>query len=400
MTRWQDQSQAVVPDDYDDVYGLVKLAKRAIQQVVEFDWAFSRDDLERLRRAVYEWGSQDRGSYRRFAARLLAAINRAFDEQDTVFALNAPSGDGFLPCEVACVPDGDGFRLQGRAAFGIVFGYGEAGLQESGPGRSLLGPTVRETLADSVGMLGWDLRLFQNVRLKPVWNAIYGLPLSRDADEHIGSTEPELRVDLSFQGPFAAVDDGECRCLFDESVAMRSGIYLWTIEVNGTARPWYVGQTRRSFGQRMGEHLTKMLAGEYPPHDPHALSRGDSGKLCKGAGTLNWPLTIPVLLRNWEALVPEILAVIRLVRFHVAPLEGDAHLHDRLEGAIGRYYQSHPSPELSAFVAPGLRLLAAIPGDRPLRLVVDSEAPIAGLPAETVEPRSNSTETFGGARGA
>ena len=177
-----------------------------------------------------------------------------------------------------------------------------------------IGDLIGATLADSVGKLKWDLGRLQERRYQPVRNAMYGLRVNYDCEDVPVSREPEARVDLSFQGPFAAVDDGGCPCLFTEPIADRNGIYVWTIEVDGAARPWYVGQTRRPFRQRMGEHLTKMLAGEYPPHDPEALRRGDSGRLCKGAGALSWPLTIPVLLRNWEALAPEIMAVIRLLR--------------------------------------------------------------------------------------
>ena len=393
-TRWCDHEIVPADADYEDVPGLVKLARRARQQVVEFDWAFSRDDLQRLRQAVYEWGSRSQGSYRRLNARVLAAINEALGESDTIFALNEPNGEGWLECTVTCVRDGDGFRLRGQAPFDAVFGYGEVGLQESGPGRALLGPTVKATLADSVGKLKWDLGRLQERRYQPVRNAMYGLRVNYGCAEVPVSVGPEVRVDLSFQGPFAAVDDGGCRCLFTESIADRSGIYVWTIEVDGAARPWYVGQTRRPFKQRMGEHLTKMLAGEYPPHDPEALRRGDSGRLCKGAGALSWPLTIPVLLRNWEALAPEIMAVIRLLRIHLAPLEGDAHLYDRVEGAIGRYYKSHPLPELSNFITPGLRLPAAIPGDRPMRLAATSEAPIAGLPVEILDAYSAPSRTL------
>lgn len=383
-TRWRDQR--IAPTDYEDVAALVKLARQARGQVVDFDWTFSGDDLEQLRRAVYEWGSRVQGRYKCFDARVLAAINLTLGEADTVFVLSVPRGSAGLDCAVACVPDGNGFRLLGHAPFDLVFGYGEACVQESGRGRSFLGPAVRETLATSVGTLGWDLRRLQDTSLRQVWNAIYGFSPNYDTGVMPPHPGPELGVDLEFQGPYSAVDDGECRCLFADPIAGRKGIYLWTIKVNGIERVWYVGQTRRGFGQRTGEHLTKMLAGEYPPHDPEALSRGDSAKLCEGAGALSGPLMIPAFLRSWETLMPQIVATIRLLRFHVAPFDGDPHLLNRAEGAIGRYYKAHPVPELSSFMMPGIRVPAATPGDQPMRLVLTSAAPIAGLPLEILEP--------------
>lgn len=96
-TRWRDQP--IVPNDYEDVPALVKLARRARGLVVEFDWAFSRDDLQRLRRAVYEWGSGVRGAYRCFDARVPAAINRRRPSQRvTTNPLHACRRDLQRPC--------------------------------------------------------------------------------------------------------------------------------------------------------------------------------------------------------------------------------------------------------------------------------------------------------------
>jgi hypothetical protein len=283
--RWRDHP--LVPADYEDVPALVRLAHIARGQVVEFDWAFGRDDLQGLRRAVFEWGSPVRGRYKRFDARMLAAMNVALGETDTVLVLSEPAGSVGPDCAVECLRDGDGFRLRGSVTFDIALGWGVTGVQESGPGRAFLGSAVRATLADSVAMLGWDLRRLQDKSFDPVWNALYGLPLSYGAGKAPLPPEPELPVDLKFQGPFSAVDDGECRCLFTDPIATKNGIYLWTIEVDGAALPWYVGQTRRGFAQRMSEHIVQMLAGRYAPHDPVALSRGDSTRLCEGVGAQN-----------------------------------------------------------------------------------------------------------------
>jgi hypothetical protein len=392
-TRWRDQP--IIPEDYKDVPALVKLARKARWQPVEFDWSFSRDDLQHLRRAAYEWGSGVRGAYKYFDARVLAAINSALGETDSILVLNEPKNMDWLDCAVACVPDGHGFRLQGRAPFTIVFGYGAAAVQDSGDGRAFLGPTVRATLATSVGAgLGWDLHGLQDKLYQPVRNAMYGLPLDYGGPDVPPHPGPELDIDVDFQGPFSALDKSGCRCLFSDPIAAKSGVYLWTTEVDGVARPWYVGQTRRGFGQRMAEHVANMLSGRYVQHDPEALSRGDSTRLCDGSVSPNWPLTLPAFLGNAEELTPQILAVIRLVRFHVAPLEGDQHLYDRAEGAIGRYYKAHPVPELRSFISPGLRLPAAIPGDQRLRLVLSSEAPIAGLPVEILEPGDAATKSL------
>lgn len=80
--------------------------------------------------------------------------------------------------------------------------------------------------------------------------------------------------------------------------------------------------------------------------------------------------------------MPHIIGVIRLIKFHVAPLADDANLYERVEGAIGRHYKAHSDPDLRDFLIPGLRVPAAIPFDKPIRLVLSSDMPVAGLPPD------------------
>jgi hypothetical protein len=375
-TRWRDE--AITPTDYADVASLVKVVRRARGRIVEFDWYFTRQDLQLLRRAVYEWGSPVRGVYRCFDARVLAEINRALAEPDSIFVLNEPKGYERLDCKPSCVPDGDRFRLHGHAPFDIVFGYGEAGVQEF---RVFLGPTIQATLADSVGMLGWDLRRLQEPRFRPVRNALYGLPVGRNTTDMPPHPGPEVDVALTFQGPFAAVDDTDCRCLFRDPIADLGGVYLWTVNVDGAEWPWYVGQTRRGFGQRMAEHLSCFMSGQYTTYDAVALSHGEYRR-AKGMVSGVWPQTVPSFLQSYENLVPHIISLIRMLRFHVAVLDENEHRLNQIEGAIGRYYKAHPRPELRNFFTPGLKIPAAIPGDQPLRLTLTCEFPITGLPSE------------------
>jgi len=378
-THWR--SKPIVPENYEDIATLVRIARKARGRIVEFDWAFTREDLLRLRRAVYGWGSKVVGRYKCFDARVLTAINNALGDMDTVLVLNEPKNSAGTECKVLCVADGDCFRLQGHAPFDIVFGYGSAGIGQDPVANARLGSTVQEMLANAVGMLGWDLHRLQEKRFQPVKNALYGLRVDYGIRAIAPAVGPATDVPVHFHGPFSAVDEGGNPCLFTDKMAKAVGVYLWTINVGDRKQPWYVGQTRRGFGARMGEHLADFLSGKYPTYDAAALSRGEHRRV---AGTVygTWPQTLPSFIQNYERLLPNIVGLIRLISFHVAPLVGDAHLYNRAEGAIGRYYMSHPDPELRDFFAPGLRVPASVPFDKPIRLVLSSDAPIAGLPPE------------------
>jgi hypothetical protein len=203
----------------------------------------------------------------------------------------------------------------------------------------------------------------------------------------VPASGPEVQVPVHFHGPYSALDEDGCPCLFKDEIAARNGVYLWAINVQGTDRPWYVGQTRRSFGERIGEHLGGILSGEYPTYDATRLAQG-SQVLAQGSVWGAWPEIIPDILRDYETLMPNIIALIRLMRFHVAPLTGNEHLYNRIEGAIGRYYKAHPIPELRDFFFQGLKLPPAIPYNNPIRLMLSGDTPLAGLPDRICEPPS------------
>lgn len=380
-TRWR--KQPIVPANYDDVPALIKMARRLREEVVEFEWVFRRDELISLRRGVFEWGSHVRGTYRLFDSRVLEAINAALGEPGSLFSLKAPRNFDWVDCRAVCDAEGDRFRLHGHATFDLLFGY--ASVREATAGYAFLLPSVRATLAASLEPLGWDLTRLLEDRNGPVCAVLYGMSPDRVTGPVPPHPGPELHLDVRFEGPFSAAGDAGCRCLFTDELASKTGVYLWTVDVGGVAWPWYIGQTKRGFGTRTAEHLAAILSGQYPVQDVEALSRGEN-KLAEGAVSGDWPQSLPAFLRNWKQLEPHLIGQIRLVRFHVAAFTGDDHLHNRVEGAIGRHFKNHALPGLSDFFCPGLKLPAAIPGDQRLRLRLSSEVPIAGLPLEIVEP--------------
>jgi hypothetical protein len=377
----------IVPTNYDDVPALIRLVRRLRLEIIEFEWVFNRDELLSLRRAVFEWGSHVQGTYKVFDSRVLEAINSALGEPGSPFSLKAPKKFDWVDCRAVCDTDGERFRLHGHATFDVVFGYAEAGIREAGAGYLFLLPSVRAILAASLEPLGWDLLRLEQDRFRPVRSVMYGMSPDWDKGPVPPHAGPELQLDVKFHGPFSAADDTVCRCLFTDPIAAKTGVYLWTVNVDGAEWPWYVGQTQRGFGQRMAEHLTALLSGQYNPNDAAALSRGRNER-AEGAVAGDWPQRLPAFIRNWEQLAPSILAQIRLVRFHVAPLTGDDHLHNRVEGAIGRHFKTHAVARLREFFSPGLKIPTAIPGDQRLRLRLSIEAPIAGLPLEILEPHT------------
>lgn len=376
-TTWRDEP--LVPDAYDDIAALVALGRRVRGRLVDFDWLFTRKDLTFVRRAVFEWGSNVTGRYRCFDALVLDAINGAWGDNNSVFYLTARNKGG-LDAKVECVEENGLFRLRGHAPFDIVFGYG--GVVGSPQWRELLGPTALATLVAAVRALGWDVERLQEDRYRPFLNVLYGMaPGTGVTPDRIQPSGPPLEVSVGFEGPFSLLEDDDRACLFNGDIASRTGVYLWTIRVAEEEWPWYVGQTRRSFGQRTAEHIAGYLSGQYPVFDPAALARGEN-RLAEGVSNGPWPETLPQFVSALPALVPRLTGMLGLVSIFVALLEADGHTHNRVEGVLGRFFKSHEDKRIGDFFFPGMRVPAAIPGDRPLRLMLTSASPIKGLPSE------------------
>jgi len=365
---------------------MVKLARKARSRTVEFEWSFAPNELRQLRDAVFNWGSPVTGRYKCFDARVLAAINNALGEPDSALVLHEPVNTRSLDITVSCSRPGESYCLSGHASFDLVLGYGISAVNDNPETRVRLGASASDVIARSVEQLGWNLRQMTTDAFRPVTNALYGLPVAHgthDTDSNGSETEGGDidEVALHFHGPFSALEGQGLRCLFTDSISASSGIYLWTVDIDDVSRIWYVGQTRRSFARRTGEHIAAYLAGQYPTPNTEFLARGEH-RLFQPAPSDGkmWPNTLPSFLGDYEARAPHLLALMKILRFHVAPVEGDFHLHNRLEGALGRHFKTHDDASVMRFFDQGIQLPARIPFDSPLRALITSDAPIAGLP--------------------
>ena len=368
----------IVPSDYDDVAHVVQSVRRARQCVVEFEWRLHSEQLRQLRTAVVSWSGSVVGRYKTFDARVLDAINAALGEPDTRFVLKEPR-NGAIDCTVECTLVGDSYRLAGHAPFDVVMGYGLVGT-DGATATSHLSDETRAALAVGVDALGWDVVRMREKRLRPARNAMFGFPVAHGMGDLPQSTEPSADVPVAFFGPFSALEGTGAPCLFGKPIEQQNGVYLWTVAVNGVEHVCYVGQTQRGFGTRIGEHVAALLSGRYDIFDADAMSRGIS--------TVRWRPD-PDAAARWRSFLGDysnlsasVLDVLRILRFHIAPIDSDQHLYGRIEGALGRFFRDDAAESAARLFDRRIRVPAAIPGDRPLRFLLSSEATIAGLPDE------------------
>lgn len=376
-THWRHKK--VLPGGYDDVHALVPLARKARDLEVEFSWFFSEGQLQQLRKAVFHWAQQVQGRYRCFDALVLAAINDCLDDRRTEYSLVIPPNATDLGYSVTCSREADeACCLAGHATFDVVFGYGRVCADKTSETCRRMDEALRSKLANTVGSLGWDVWRLQKKSLKPVLNVLYGLPSDYGIHD-LPVVGPPLEIALDFDGPFSLFEEGGSPNLFTSPIAERVGVYIWTIKAGERRLPWYVGQTRRGFAVRTGEHVSRFLSGGHNIYDATQLSEGRRELLwCPHTRHHQWPQTLPAFLAGLDQYQPAVLAMLRLVEVHCAPLNCEASVLDRVEGALGRHFRNLEEEGKSLF-SRDIHFPPRMPTDGHLRLRLKT-AGIEGLP--------------------
>jgi hypothetical protein len=374
-------AKRVVPKDYDSVPHLATVARRAGMLEVEFDWAFSDAELRELRLAVFAWSRDVVGRYRAFDALVLTAINDVLAEPNSAYFRKAPKNASSLNFRVAAVREGQAYRLQGRATFNVVLGYapGEA----SATPFATLSPQLCAKLNYNIGLLGWDCRKLREDRCAEVRCALFGVKFHPTTLPPDHKPELDLPLELCFEGPFTFVRQQGARCVFDDPVADKSGVYIHTLPHDGREYVSYIGQARRTLGVRTGEHVAAMLAGNYAILDFEAFCNGQHLSVWRGADVeVGWPGSF---LERQAEIGPKLCKLLTSARLHFASLPDncDQVAYNAVEGALGRHFA-----RLEAAGAPvslGLNRVPARSYQVALHATISAEGSIVGLPGELHE---------------
>ena len=388
-TSWYKKGAS--PSSYSDVASACKLGSAVRRKIVDFEWCFSREELLRLRQAVHFWGSHLQGQFRAFEALMLGALNEALGERSSVYKLWPPGGPNNQQFRVDASTDGDRFRLQGQGTFAVIFTYGLYGCKALSPPnywfRAVgvrLGPELARKLQAAVEQLGWDMAEMARPELQPAVNKIFGLPSNYvDDGTDIQMMTCSSTQHLEFYGPFHWKRSTSLPCLFEAPEGKQGGIYLWTVQVGPEERVHYIGQSRRSFRQRLKEHLDCYLTGEYKIVEPTLLAQGRLTSAWDGAAAFDDAgRRLEEWLDSWEIVLPELKLLLETFKFHLAPFDGDKRLQERVEGAIGAHFLCHEDEAIREFLDPGSRFLPRRAHEDPIRFTFETDSAIAGFPKE------------------
>jgi len=133
----------------------------------------------------------------------------------------------------------------------------------------------------------------------------------------------------SFKGPFSFLKGQIDSILEVPEGKMEGGIYIWTIQCKNMELIHYVGQTSRTFAQRMKEHLYGYLSGKYPINDPKEIFN-EKKEIWKG-----WPKAkVEDFIVKHDKLWGAIIETIRSIRIYVWQSDVDEKIRKRIEAAI------------------------------------------------------------------
>ena len=87
---------------------------------------------------------------------------------------------------------------------------------------------------------------------------------------------------VEFIGPLSWIEGNGIPSILKAEAGKKSGVYLWTVQIDEGELVYYVGQTGRSFSQRMIEHFKEHMSGGYHLYEPDQFSRGQKVLLWPG----------------------------------------------------------------------------------------------------------------------
>ena len=121
---------------------------------------------------------------------------------------------------------------------------------------------------------------------------------------------------LKFFGPYSFLGEPEIN-VFSQDDAMHPGIYIWTVQLNNKFLIHYVGMTNKSIGNRLHEHIQKILSGVYSIHDPNRMLQGELNTIWSGLGwgKESWKRA-GEFLNNCDDLLPKAMNELKIYKLY------------------------------------------------------------------------------------
>lgn len=192
-------------------------------------------------------------------------------------------------------------------------------------------------------------------------------------------------IELQWEGPFSwpgRSSQGVENDLNNMAVALRCGVYLWTVEYCGGYLIYAAGITRRPFAKRFREHTRAYLNGVYTIFDVPSLKNGVRKEIWHGFW---FKKSIVEEQLEYENRFDEIRRaandLLLSYRIFVAPVDPVPRLLERIEAAIMNLLYASTEP-ISVIPDKGMALAPRWPEEQPISIRNIVPVLLHGLPGE------------------
>lgn len=189
----------------------------------------------------------------------------------------------------------------------------------------------------------------------------------------------EVAVQLRFVGPFSWPGTSDAPSVFDTGESRHGGVHVWTVPQPAGHLVYYVGETGKSFAQRMLEHHSAHASGFYRVYSPAALAHGVKVPIWPGRFDPAGPKTGADCVKRYADLAPYLVELSRLYRFFLAPARLETRLRRRVEAALAGALYAAPG-RIGAFQDRGIRYAARRAEEEPIACGITSSEPLLGVP--------------------
>ncbi|MGO9302640.1 MAG: hypothetical protein ACLP3R_02920, partial [Candidatus Korobacteraceae bacterium] len=177
---------------------------------------------------------------------------------------------------------------------------------------------------------------------------------------------------IAFAGPFSWPGTPDAPSVFDVDEGHKPGIYVWTVSLPEGHLVYYVGETGRSFYERLFEHYREHAAAMYHVWSPAEFARGNKIQLWPGCQDVKeW-------IANYSRLSESISKMTYILRFFLAPLSCDTRIRRRIEAAIAQALYATPGI-VGTFQDQGIRYCSRTNDEEPIGCIASSPVPLLGL---------------------
>jgi hypothetical protein len=183
---------------------------------------------------------------------------------------------------------------------------------------------------------------------------------------------------VSFSGPFSWSGTPDAPSIFDVEEALKAGIYLFTVPLPDGYLIYYVGETGRTFRDRLFEHYTEHASGMYHVYSPAEFARGEKIMLWPGRFDMACRKPKRECIAAYPELCVPIWEMTRMFRLFLAPLACDTRLRRRIEAAIANAL--YATPGVIGNFQDKVNYSPIADGEATIGCVASSPARLLGLP--------------------